>query len=688
MKLKHLLAVSCALYGSSVFAEQKPSSILTELAAPAAATQVTAEQRIAAFPSLADIPKDVAVVATVADFRQMASALMAQPFVAPLLAESGKTPAEILAEIPHVTSCTLAVSPEINELMLAYNMVSNAMMSETVFEGWSQEAADPVAIKAIGKALADQLLRGAQIEIPSFYLCASFGKDSAHLKQLDEMWLTTIKQIFSQATPEDLQKTGLTQQQIEGGVVIGVNVSFLLESAYGEMKDIPEGMQETIKMMTDSIKGKKVYIAYSRKGDRLRFALTDDISKPVFPLAPADSVAASSILDFSNQELSKNPLYIASGSMDPKTVAACYEPMKKLGGAIASVFTSAAAKDASTKPIMDAGAASVGKIMDGYIAFTESLTSNSIDVVVWADGNLNLEMYTQPGAKSQPGKLVSLPQVDLPSTLAYAEAAGGTNINCTMTLDEFIDHTTNITEAVLLTLNGDARKVGMPAVQVSKTFIPDAKQLLGNLGTAASGMGAPYGVLVDTKGSTMNFVSDKSPQMSIPRLAVFASVKDRAKIAKGWDDAKNTAKAVLTKVGQDAAMVDLVATTESQQDGVTLHMPSMPIFPNDAKPTIALTDKFWMLGSSPAYNVELQKALQASAGIPFTGSVMAVKVAPLNELAQKMSADVGTESSDGRDFAKFAQGMQFVNQYFNGVYATGTVEGNKQVLRVRVQMKK
>ncbi len=684
MKLKHLLALPCALFASSLYAEQKPTEILHYLTQPQSAQQVTAEQRLAIFPTLADIPSDVCSVTTIGDFRKAAAGLMSQPYLAPFIGMTGKNPADILKQIPDVTSASFAISPALNDMLLTYAKLSYLNSNEMLSKGWSDVAADPAAIKAIAEALDAQLSKDFKMDIPTLYLSASFGKDSAYVKQVEDMLMTSIKQVFSSATPEDLANTGLSQQQITGGVAVGLNMSFLFDNVLGQIDKLPAESRNILEPIIKQLKDKKVYIAFSRQGNHLRLALTGDITKPIFPVAAAQSIAGSPRLDFSNKELLMNPLMISSTSVDPKIMDASLDLFQQWIAAYGTLFTSMGGKDASIKATMDAGAKALDAYAKGYTQLSKQITCTAFDAVVFADGNLNIEISSQAGYTLKPGKLKALPLVDQKDTVLYGEVAGGTTIDWGMGLDACIDNGFALAEAVTLTLNADIRKEIMPTLQVFKAFAPDAKQLLGNLCTSVSGMSAPLGMVVDVKGQAPNFLNGDAKTIAVPRASFFTTVTDRSKIAKGWEDAKNTAKGLMTKFGQDPAMIDLIATTATEKDGMTLHTPSMPVFTADAVPNIVISDQLWTLGNSPTYNMETQKALTTS--VPFTGSVFALKIAPLMALANEMSKAAKPETKDAEDMRSFAQAMAFVNMALKAVYATSTVEGDKHVCRIRFQM--
>ncbi len=684
MKLKHLLALPCALFASTLYAEQKPTDILLHLAQPQSAQKVTAEQRLAIFPTLADIPSDVCSVTTIADFRKAAEGLMTQPYLAPFIAMSGKSPDEILKQIPDVTSASFAISPALDDLLLTYANLSYLNSNKMLSEAWSSVAADPAAIKAIAKALDAQLSKGVNIDIPTLYLSVSFAKDSTYVKQIEDMMMMSIDQVFSSATPEDLAQTGLSKQQIMGGVAVGLNMSFLFDNVLGQIDSLPEESRNILEPIMKQLKDKKVYIAFSRQGNHLRMALTGDITKPIFPVAAAQSIASSPRLDFSNDELRMNPLLITSTSADPKTVDASLSIFQQWLAAYGSVFTAMGAKDATIKASMDAGAKALDAYAKDYIQLSKQITCTSLDAVVSADGNLNIEITTEAGYTLKPGKLKALPLVDNKDTLLYGEVAGGTTIDWGMGVDSCIDNGFAFAEAITLSLNPDMRKEIMPTLQVAKAFAPDAKQLLGNLCSSVSGMSAPLGMVVDVKGQAPNFLNGDAQLIAVPRASFYTTVTDRSKIAQGWEDAKNTAKTLMTKIGQDPAMVDLIATTETQKEGMTLHTPSMPVFTADAVPNIVISDQLWTLGNSPAYNMETQKALTGS--VPFTGSVFALKIAPLMALANEMGKAAKPETGDAEDMRNFAQAMALVNMALKAVYATSTVENGKHVCRIRFQM--
>ncbi len=685
MKLHHLLAVSCTITSSALCASTKPSAVIQELAQPTVAVAASVDQRLSAFPSLIDIPKSAGLVLSIGDFRKSADGLMTHPAIMPLLAENGVAPAQVIAAIPDVTSATFAMTPDMEPLIESSNKMTYASYAELITQAWASASTEGDLIQSMGKKIAEQMMSGAVLGIPSMYMSVSFEKDSKYAAELDEMLKTTLNQLMTTATPEDIERIGLSSEEIPGGFIASVKVDFLLDmaaqSSMGGAASLNEGMAKAL----ESMRGKKIFIAYSREGDRLRIALADDASKVQFPKSAAESVAASSQLDFSNEEITKNPVMLATLHVSDALNDSTLKTITQLPLGLAGIFTELGKKNEANKAVYDKGSTALELFSSLYMSYAKLFYASEMDCVIWADGNLNIEFVTNMASPSTTGKLVGMSRVDEPSTMMYLEMGGDCSCDINVTFDALLDSSVNLTEAVAMTLNNEMRSEILLPLQLGKAFIPDVKQLAANLGMAISGLDAPAGILIDNKGETINFLGGEAAKMPIPRAAIFSGVSDRAKVAKGWADALNTAKTFMSKIGQDAAMVDLISTTQSEKDGVALHVPAMPIFPEGLLPHIAITDKFWMLGSNVDYSVELQKGFAASAGTPFSGSVFAYNFAPSAELAMKMIDPKVSGDQDNNQMA--IDYMNTLVEHFSGIYGVTTTENDKQVTRIRLQAK-
>ncbi len=693
MKLHHLLAASCAITSSAVYANSTPSAIIQELAQSSATATATPEQRLAAFPSLADIPQSATIVIAAGDWRQCAKAVMTHPSLAPAMKESETNVEEVLAQIPDVTSFAFGMDSSIEPSFAALNSLSNSGYMTMLTQAWAAASSDNDLIKSMGEKLATQMMEGTTLAIPTMHMSVSFAEGSMYTAVIEENIKMTLNQVLTAATPEEKEQLGLTTQDIPGGFIVSLEMNYMLDAIMMNMQTM--AMQDT-KPIVDAmaaLRGKKVYFAFSREGNRLRLAMADDIAKLTFPQAAAESVAASSVLDFSNEEITKNPVFLGTFGVSDELTEQSLNSMLQLSKGVGSILTELAKKNANNAPILDKGASSLASLTGIYEQIVKTYSYSKGDVIVWADGSLNMEMTTNSKAVTPAGKLVGMAQADQSSTALYAEVAGCAGCagsGAEVTFDGIFDSVISVTEAVVLTLNSEMRSEIMPVLQMGKVFIPDVKQLAGNLGTALSGMDAPAGLIMDNKGMTTNFAGGEAEQMPIPRLTLFTGVSDRAKVAQGWADTLTTAKSFLTKIGQDAGMVDLIATVESEKDGVTLHSPSMPVFPAGLIPHIAISDKFWMLGSDSAYSVELQKGFQASAGTPFTGAVFAMNFAPIGEYTLAIIDPQVTKfsKSEAKNVEEVAKPMiKAITESFSGIYAVSTTDGGKQVVRVRLQAK-
>ncbi len=688
MKLHHLLAASCAITSSAVYANSTPSAVIQELAQPSAGATATPEQRLAAFPSLVDIPQSATIVLAAGDWHQCAKAVMTHPALASMK-KSETTLEEDLAQIPDVTSFAFGMDSSIEPVAAAMNSLSYSGYMTMLTQAWAAASSDNDLIKSLGEKLAAQMMEGTTLAIPTMHMSVSFAEGSMYTTAIEENIKMTLNQVLTAATPEEKERLGLTTQDIPGGFIVSLEMNYMLDAIMMNMQTMAVQDTKPIVDAMAALRGKKVYFAFSREGDRLRLAMADDIAKLTFPKTATESVAASSVLDFSNEEITKNPVFLGTFGVSDKLVDQSLNSVLQLSKGLDSILTELGKKNTNNAPILDKGVEALTSLTGIYGQIVKMYSYTKADMVIWADGGLNMEMTTNSKAPTPAGKLVGMAQADLPSTLLYAEVGGCASSGLDVSFNGVFDSTIALTEAVTLTLNSEIRSQIMPVLQMGKVFIPDVKQLAGNLGMALSGMDAPAGLIMDNKGLTTNFAGGQAEQMPIPRLTIFTGVSDRAKVAQGWADTLTTAKSFLTKIGQDAGMVDLIATVESQKDGVTIHAPSAPIFPAGLVPHIAISDKFWMLGSNFDYSVELQKNFQASAGTPFTGAVFALNFAPASDYFNAITAPEVSKMSqrESDDMAEAKLIIDGVTQHFSGIYAVSTKDGDNQVLRVRLQAK-
>ncbi len=670
MKITSLLATSSMLFGSMAAAENSPLPIFQELASNATAN-TSVEARLAAFPALADLPKDSMSIFALGDIKKMAEAVTQHPMIAPFFNTTGMT----LDEVPEITSVAVAVSGDATKLMKAFNNASWGTNLQLASMFWSMNSAHGEIIqKTFAEATNTLNAKVTPAALPSIHLSVTFSEGNKSIEEFYTMLQMSLGQVLSAATEEDKAIMGLETIETADGFAVGVKLAYF-ESMMGEEM---AGQAMEIKKLISS---DYVYVMVSKTNDRLRFIIAGSKEALKFPASPAESAATCPSLDFANAEMTKNPFFLANFNIDAEQNKDYKEQMNIAIAAVNSVFTQLGAQDAEKKDAYDKASNSLTVMANGFVSLLMDNVDERMSFVAWADGNLNFEAYTGYKSRLTPGKLMGINAASTDSNILYMENAGLKPFNCTMTSNEVIDHAVNIGTGFALSMDEK-----IPAEL--HVALPVVKQLVSDIATSCSGFTMPAGFILDNAGSMPNFGNPEAPAIQIPQGSFFIGVKNRAAIADSWDRIWTTCKSFAETAGEDPAKLDALTLQPTQMGNMTCYAPAIPVFTETLKPHIMISDQYWMLGSNPQFSAKLAESFSNSTN--FTGGVFVLKLAPIVPIMKSVADGMeengqNTKASQLRQAAAF---IQMVTPHIDGFYCVESVDQGKQVIRGRLQMKK
>lgn len=204
------------------------------------------------------------------------------------------------------------------------------------------------------------------------------------------------------------------------------------------------------------------------------------------------------------------------------------------------------------------------------------------------------------------------------STLEAFSQAPGT-IFCLQTTPRPSKTATDMGAPLQAALRGVALSLNGP------TYLPEASMALQALATLHSGLGGGCTVVLDAN------TADSDTQ---PRVGIRCTVEDRGKLSAAWDGLLDTARAILTRSGEDAGMADRLPI-ESAPDGDAMsHTLSLPGYPPADGLNVTICDSAVAFGNSAWLNKELLHADKA--GEEYAGTRFFLHIGRLEGLVRSL----------------------------------------------------
>lgn len=238
----------------------------------------------------------------------------------------------------------------------------------------------------------------------------------------------------------------------------------------------------------------------------------------------------------------------------------------------------------------------------------------------------------------------------------------------------------DLAEGVAETLSNENRETLQSALMQYRLFEAEQAGFSAAFDAWDRGLSGSVAVVADGKGEVPASLIGGSPahMVPIPRVAVWAGMRNRGEVSAAWDKAMAAAESGLRKMGADESVLRELPLSCSQEGAVTLHSLALPMCCPAFSPTVALGEHHWVLSSSATLGAQLASApveAPTSAG----GASFCFRPQPLAELLQKMAA----EESELNEYAASAARMA---EHISEVSGSITISPD-DLLHVHVDMK-
>ncbi len=706
------------------------AQVFTALATPAAAQPAaTPEQRAQVFNALALLPQDIADFAVLTQLGDNMKKLAACGKLPAM--DASCLPPELLALDNAALASTQATPATYALLQHALVVLNTVADSFTLAYGWASEARqeleDTIIEELVQRAdalstLGDNATEG--VHLPASYVVfTSKPGEEAVLQEAAKGILQDIQQP---------NRPGVTVvNDVNGFSGIHMNV---VETYKAELEEATSEMAPRRKeQLLQELAKHPVHILVRQQGNALILGLCEDPQELKLAATPAESLLATDKLAACDATLNKG--MIAAVHTSPQLAALGNEinirPTLRMAEGISTVFTKLAEKEPAHKDAYEKAAAAVNLLSGELGKFIRPVTQPGT-MQMWCDGDLHLSATGDAqGCSYSPGTLRLAAMADAPATTFYMESTP-VHMGLAPADDKsLLEAVFSAAEGFALTLKPEKRPEAEAALQMAKAFIPDLQALAAAGCTMGSGLDGQVAFVLDAAPGMLPQFSATQPgsvHAEIPRMALYAGVKDRSKLGSGWDEALTAAGQVAAKFGLPPTIIHMLPVARTQVGSAMSYSLALPFSLQGVSPSLAVADTGVALGSSPELNTQVVESATGTA--PFAGAVFALKFKPLAQTLRSLAtaldptpeeaepvadskvkldikddelvAVVGGEDGPTTLFVQGARSdvqemadklstaatiFEYISAMSEGVYGTSTIENGQSTLKVDVKLK-
>lgn len=220
----------------------------------------------------------------------------------------------------------------------------------------------------------------------------------------------------------------------------------------------------------------------------------------------------------------------------------------------------------------------------------------------------------------------------------------------------------DLAEGVAETLSNENRETLQSALMQYRLFESEQAGFSAAFDAWNSGLSGNVAVVADGKGEVPASLIGGSPvhMVPIPRVAVWAGMRNRGQVSAAWDKLMAAAESSLRKMGADETVLRELPLSCSQEGSVTLHSLALPMCCPAFSPSVALGEHHWVLSSSAVLGTQLASAPVAAPASP-GGAKFCFRPQPLAELLQKMAAEESELRESATSAARIAERISEVS---------------------------
>lgn len=455
-------------------------------------------------------------------------------------------------------------------------------------------------------------------------------------------------------------------------------------------QSMKSNMKKPLTELLEGLKGRKIYVLGAVHDGKLILSMTEDPATQLKLAANADeSILKTDKLAFASDKMAYRPNFLMYTGKELVAAMEANERARYAGTRklLERVVEMADWPDRQT--MKDAKAAVAGvldPLADGK-GLPEPCASTCI---AWEQDGLHVEMTGSKSVWFDDGRSLALASLaDNPDTILLMEQT--VNPAAAKTLADMVEN------AVACIWYGSTIGGGISSrktLEEERQYAETVKSMWKSCRTMWEGLGTDSALLVDGKGS---FPKDISPatqplldQMTAPRVALYASVRDRSQIVSGWNALLSQVEQLALKEGLsrkdwEKMMPETLRVSTFGNGGTVYSLAEGDDEPN-CEPNLILTDESLVLGTSRLWNEEIVRIAQSPSGTA-RGGLFVFRVGGLKKWMDHNASFVRRIVGKSELVENAFAGVTALDAVMDGIYATVSNEGGKCIFRLHLKMK-
>lgn len=700
MKVKYalMLCVFSLAPFSNAQEPAKSTEILAALSTPIPSSVLTLEQRTDKLGSLALVPAetsaclavlgfgqilvDIENACTVADRdndsreRRLQSQQETKGFKELIIAGDAELPAMIADIAPLLSSCDAYMNRK-----FALGLLATFFAVEGIDEGKIMEPTQLAMLKGLSSWLHKETFAPALVIMRID-------------KTVSDMVKANVARMITDISDDSIIKRHqLTYQGIEfSGFVLDGKALLESEREGISREFLSLGMHAAeLEILLKGIEKINWHVLAGFKDDKMIVSISQDPAKQLkLATSPKESILATDRLAFTDHVAAPSVL----GYSDVPTSKALLSLKEQMSKAMLEAWARSLEVLAQEWNLGDvAGLVSALNAYDRHYQdlLKMSKLTKPMTFLAWRDKGLQIEAsLAKQGllAMDKPLKLSSF--ADRPENILYAAASLNPQYVAT-----FIELCESGVEALwqlapIIVANNKDKKSSeaLQMFTLLQMCKPELVQIWNSAKLALSGMDNDAVLIVDKNGSMPKGIPSLSlatgAQIFVPRFAYAKGITNRGKISEAWEKMVTSIDSLVGSLSSPSEVADNAdfSLTPKKKDanGLTTYSYPSPFFTVDCDPCLSISDKVFVVGSSPQLNQEVAEAMTSSQSGSFKGAAFVFKTNALVKMlcvTPLLSICIEPE---------FVEPFLGISEHIDGIYGVVT-EDESTNIRISIPFK-
>lgn len=693
MKVKHALML-CAFSLAPFSNAQEPSkstAILAALSAPTPSALLTLEQRTDKLGSLALVPAETSACLAVLGFGQILvdieNALTdaegdnraqqeTKGFKDFIIAGDAELPAMIADIAPLLCSCEAYMNR-----MFALELFDSALDGKELNEDKIMKPTQLDMLKGLSSWLQKETFAPALLIMRIDQTVSDMVKTNV-ARMIDDIVDDSI-----------IKRHQLTYQGIEfSGFVLDGKALIEAEREGISREFLSLGMHAAdLEILLKRIEKINWHVLAGFKEDKMIVSISQDPGKQLkLAMSPKESILATDRLAFTDHVAAPAVL----GYIDLPTSKALLSLKEQMSKAMLEAWARSLEVLAQEWNLGDiAGLVSALNAYDFHYQdlLKMSKLTKPMTFLAWEDKGLQIEAsIVKQGLLAMDRALKLSSFADRPENILYAAASLNPQYVATFIelCESGVEALWQLAPIIVANNNGKKSSEALQMFTLLQMCKPELVQIWDSAKIALSGMDNDGVLIVDKNGSMPKGIPALSlstgAQIFVPRFAYAKGITNRSKISEAWEKMVTSIDSLVGSLSSPSEVADDagLSLTPKKKDAnglMTYSYPS-PFFTADCDPCLSISDKVFVVGSSPQLNQEVAEAMTSSQSGIYKGAAFVLKTKAFVKILRVAPLlSIGFEP-------EFIDSFFRLSEHIDGIYGVVT-EDESTNIRISIPFK-